>query len=443
MLDAVPEPRIVITPDYIIRHANPAYRATYGEAAVGEACYAVSHGYTHPCDEAGESCPLKATLASGQPERVLHIHRTPLGEEHVDVELSPLADISGYPLLFVERMKPLPQASTQAAPDRLVGRSVPFRRMLLMAQRAAPSQTTVLLQGESGTGKEGLARVIHEAGGTPSRPFVPVDCASLSETLLESELFGYEKGAFTGATQRKLGLVEAASGGTLFLDEIGDLPLSQQVKLLRLLETGTFRRVGGVDSIPVRFRLVAATHRDLAAMVEAGSFRADLFYRLAVFPIRLPPLRERPEDIPLLAEALLRRVAPGRPLSLSAEALAWLRAQRFPGNVRELRNLLERASLLCDGLVLGPEHLQPDVPLAEAPPGEDRPLGGEKDVHAPARPTGSEAGLFSSPLVSLDALEVAYLKWACERLPQDRAALAAALGLTERTLYRRLARLAR
>lgn len=419
MLDAVPDPRIVITPDYTIRHANPAYRAAYGDDAVGRACFAVSHGYARPCDEEGESCPLKATLESGQPERVLHIHRSRHGDEHVDVELSPMSDVSGYPLLFVEKMKPLALASSQAVPDRMVGRSAAFRRMLLLAQRAAPSAVAVLLQGESGTGKEGLARAIHDGGGA-TRPFVAVDCASLTETLLESELFGYEKGAFTGATQRKQGLVEAANGGTLFLDEIGDLPPSQQVKLLRLLESGTFRRVGGISSIPARFRVIAATHRDLAQMVRDGSFRADLYYRLAVFPLRLPPLRERQEDIPLLAEALLARVAPGRGLMLAPDALAWLLQHPFPGNIRELRNLLERASLLCDGDRIQPEHLWLD---------------------ALAQPAANPDGHFHSPLLPLTGLEQRYLAWALASHAGDRASLAAALGITERTLYRKLAAL--
>jgi transcriptional regulator with PAS, ATPase and Fis domain len=189
------------------------------------------------------------TLGSGQPERVLHIHRTAHGDEHVDVELMPLADISGHRHLFIEKMQHLPQASSQPVPDKMVGRSPAFRSMLLLAQRAAPSHAAVLLIGESGTGKEGLAAPSTN-GGDAKRPFIAVDCASLTETLLESELFGYEKGAFTGAQQRKQGLVEAADGGTLFLDEIGDLPLSQQVKLLRLLESGSFRRVGASTAFP-------------------------------------------------------------------------------------------------------------------------------------------------------------------------------------------------
>jgi two-component system, NtrC family, response regulator HydG len=420
MLDELSEPRIVITEHFEILHANQAYRAAYGAEAPGRHCYEVSHGYQRPCDEEGESCPLRMTLASGQPERVLHIHRTAHGDEHVDVELMPLADISGHRHLFIEKMKPLQLASSQAAADKMVGRSAVFRRMLLLAQRAAPSSAAVLLIGESGTGKEGLARAIHDSGAAAQRPFIAVDCASLSETLLESELFGYEKGAFTGANQRKQGLVEAAHGGTLFLDEIGDLPLSQQVKLLRLLESGSFRRVGGINSIPASFRLIAATHRNLEAMVEAGSFRADLYYRLAVFPIRLPPLRERREDIPLLATSLLERVAPGRKLQLEAAALQWLLQQPFNGNIRELRNLLERASLLSDGDVITLENLRADEWSSRPAP-------------AAAMPH------FHCGLLPLEQLESQYLQWAIAHSGLSRQQLASALQLTERTLYRRLA----
>jgi transcriptional regulator with PAS, ATPase and Fis domain len=427
MLDELDEPRIVITEQFDILHANPSYQAMYGKDVTGRPCYAVSHGYRRPCNEEGESCPLQMTLASGQPERVLHIHRSAHGDEHVDVELMPLADISGHRHLFIEKMTPLPQASSQPAPDKMVGRSPAFRSMLLLAQRAAPSHAAVLLIGESGTGKEGLARAIHQNGGAGKRPFIAVDCASLTETLLESELFGYEKGAFTGAQQRKLGLVEAAHGGTLFLDEIGDLPLSQQVKLLRLLESGSFRRVGGINSIPASFRLIAATHRNLEAMVAEGSFRADLFYRLAVFPIRLPPLRERREDIPLLATALLERVAPGRQLQLETAAWQWLLQQPFQGNIRELRNLLERASLLSDGDTITLEHL-----LSEPWPGTPAPV-------APA--SSSTVQQFCSTLRPLAEVEADYLQWAVVHSGLSRKALAKRLQVTERTLYRYLAAL--
>jgi transcriptional regulator with GAF, ATPase, and Fis domain len=196
--------------------------------------------------------------------------------------------------------------------------------MLDMISRVAPSDAAVLLQGESGTGKELAAKAIHDASRRAEGPFVVLDCSGLPETLFESELFGHEKGAFTGAMARKAGLVEAAAGGTLFLDEVGDIPLPMQVKLLRLLETGAYRRVGGTESLHATFRLVSATHRPLRQMTEDGSFRQDLYFRLNTFPIELPPLRERQEDIPLLAEALLQRVAAGRNLRIPPATMTLL-----------------------------------------------------------------------------------------------------------------------
>jgi transcriptional regulator with PAS, ATPase and Fis domain len=333
----------------------------------------------------------------------------------VDVELTPIVGASGQIEYFVERMMTVREASSFPAEKGLVGKSPAFNRMLELVRRVAPSNTAALLLGESGTGKELVAQAIHQQSGREHEAFVVVECSGLTETLFESELFGYEKGAFTGANQRKIGLVESASGGTLFLDEVGDIPLSLQVKLLRLLETGTFRRVGGVETLRADFRLIAATHRDLKAMVERGAFRRDLYYRLSVFPIFLPALRDRRDDIALLAETLLTRLAPGRAYSLSAEARAQLQAYDFPGNIRELRNILERAILMADGDTLLAEHLPPE-------------LAGE-----------AVAGIPDMDIVPLEMAELRYLQWALARHNGDRKSLAAQLGISERTLYRKLA----
>ena len=255
-----------------------------------------------------------------------------------------------------------------------------------------------------------------------------VDCAGLTETLFESELFGYEKGAFTGANFRKLGLVEAASGGTLFLDEIGELPLTLQVKLLRLLESGTYRRVGGLDSLRADFRLVAATHRDLPAMVRGGSFRQDLFYRLNVFPLRTPSLAERREDIPMLAASLLERVdsRPGR--RLAPEALAWLQGRDYAGNIRELRNLVERAALLGDGQVISLENCLDGLDEGES--------GGPA---LPALGAASGNGFSLTEPLALAEVERRYLAWLQAHWGETKpSALAARLGISERTLYRKL-----
>jgi len=422
-LDTLPEPHILCDRDYRILAANKAYRRDYGggHAIVGQTCYAVSHRYNAPCDSAGETCPLRQSLLSGQRERVLHLHHTPAGEVYVNIELAPVRAAHGEIAYFVEKMEAL--GVSHGLPDAraLVGRAPAFRRMLELVARVAPSDATVMLLGESGTGKELVAKAIHDASRRASRPFVAVDCSGLTETLFESELFGHEKGAFTGASMRRIGLVEAASGGTLFLDEVGDIPLGMQVKLLRLLETGTFRRVGASEYLKADIRLISATHRNLRAMVAEGRFRQDLYYRLNTFPILLPALRERIEDVPLLAEALLARVAAGRNLRLSPEALERLMAYDYPGNVRELRNVLERASLLCDGDVIQPEHLPPEVIQ-----GDDA-LG--LSASAPAQGK------------TLEDIEDEAL-WRRLAIHQgNRKTLAAELGISERTLYRRLRKL--
>jgi transcriptional regulator with PAS, ATPase and Fis domain len=417
-LENHPDAQIVMDADYRILAANAAYRRIYagGRDVVGQTCYAVSHGYSRPCDECGEACPLAASRANGEPNRVLHLHHTPRGDEHVDVELTPIVGASGKVEYFVERMMTVREASSLPAEKGLVGKSPAFNRMLELLRRVAPSNTAALLLGESGTGKELVAQAIHQQSGREHAPFVVVECSGLTETLFESELFGYEKGAFTGANQRKIGLVESASGGTLFLDEVGDIPLSLQVKLLRLLETGTFRRVGGVETLRADFRLVAATHRDLKAMVEHGAFRRDLYYRLSVFPIQLPALRERREDIALLTETLLARLAPGRAYVVSDAARVRLGAYDFPGNIRELRNIIERAILMADGDTLLVEHLPSELAgKAEA---------AKQDV---------------DDVVPLESAESRYLQWALAHHDGDRKSLARQLGISERTLYRKLA----
>ena len=295
-LEGLPEPHILFDRGYRILAANSAYLRQFAPqgGVVGRTCYAVSHRFSAPCDQSGERCPLASARASGQRERVLHLHHTPQGEAYVNIELVPLRDETGEPAYFIEKMEPLRSAQGVPAAQGLVGRSPAFQQMLALVARVAPASASVLLLGESGTGKELVARAVHEASPRAAAPLVVVDCASLPETLFESELFGHERGAFTGATASHAGLVASASGGTLFLDEVGDIPLAIQVKLLRLLESGTYRRVGSTELRHADLRIVAATHRDLAGMVAAGRFREDLFYRLSVFPIRLPRCASAP-----------------------------------------------------------------------------------------------------------------------------------------------------
>ena len=416
------QPMIVLDPDYNILAANTAYQrqfGTAGEPYIGHKCFRVSHHYDVPCDQAGEHCPMKRAFELKGPDRVLHIHHTPRGPEHVDVELRPILDASRAVVAYVERLVTVRHASARPSAEGLVGRAPAFNAALSSVQRVAPSMLPVLLLGESGTGKELFARAVHEASERAIGPFVVVDCSGLTETLFESELFGYEKGAFTGANARKKGLVETADGGTLFLDEMGDVPLAMQVKLLRLIESGTFRRVGSIETQQANFRLVAATHKPLQQMVADGRFRQDLYYRISAFPIHLPPLRERVADIPMLVDSFLQRGGNAKHhLAVAPDAMARLQAYDWPGNIRELRNVLDRARLFADDGIVRAEHLPESVGRAEVRPMAALP----PPPLAPSRAAADEFEL--------------------RQLVQDggltRRELAEKLGLSERTMYRRL-----
>ncbi len=298
----------------------------------------------------------------------------------------------------------------------VVGESRAMRAALGEAAKAAPTGATVLLAGESGTGKELLAEAIHRLSPRRDQPLVRLNCVAIPAGLLESELFGHEKGAFTGAAARKTGRFEQAHSGTLFLDEIGDMPLETQAKLLRVLQEKEFERVGGTRTIKVDVRFIAATNKDLEAMVRAGTFREDLFYRLNVFSILLPPLRERPEDIPLLAEHFL--AAAPRRAALSPAALDILLGYAWPGNVRELQNTLVRAAVVCDG-VIEPAHLPP-VLTGGLPPG-----------HPAFSP---ETGLDER----LREMEKGLIIEALRRSGGVQVKAAKALGLSERSLWHRV-----
>jgi len=325
----------------------------------------------------------------------------------------------------------LRQELSRAAPDAvrgraIVGRSPAMTETMETVQQAAPSSATVLLHGESGTGKELLARALHEQSQRVGGPFVVVNCAALPETILESELFGYEKGAFTGASQRKEGRIERAHGGTLFLDEVGELSPAVQAKLLRVLQEGEFERLGGHDSLQVDFRLVAATNRDLEAQIRKGAFREDLFYRLNVIGIRLPALRERPEDIPLLAEHFLDRYAAknDRPVPhMTPEVRTALLHYGWPGNVRELENVIERAVVLDRKGVIELE----DLPAPLRSPSSEGP-GIRREGSQIIIPVGTR----------LDEVERVLIRATLEETKGDKSLAAQLLGIAARTIYRKL-----
>ncbi|MDX2021506.1 MAG: sigma-54 dependent transcriptional regulator [Deltaproteobacteria bacterium] len=303
-----------------------------------------------------------------------------------------------------------------------VGQSLTWRRTLETVAQAAPSMATVLLLGESGTGKELLARAIHQGSPRVSGPFVPVNCAALPESILEAELFGYERGAFTGAVQRQEGRFAQANGGTLFLDEIGEIPIHVQVKLLRVLQEGEVERLGG-KTVKVDLRLVAATNQDLRLAVREGRFREDLYYRLNVIQIRLPPLRDRRDDVPLLAEHFLRLFSArnGRHVhGFTGEALTAMERYDWPGNVRELENAVERAVVLARGQMVGVDDLPPEVRAGGN--------GVVTDGKTMVFPVGTP----------LDEIERRVIHTTLVHCGGDKRLCAQILGIATRTIYRRL-----
>lgn len=413
-LQAQTEPYILFDTQYRIIAVNPAFRkyCTPRNSVIGRPCYEVSHNYDMPCDHSGETCPLAKSRRSGKTERVLHMHHTPNGEEYVSIELTPLKNLSGEITCYVEKIEPVKMAKGLTEKNSLQGQSATFKKMMGLVEKAASADINILLCGESGTGKELVAQAIHRAGKRAAKPFIVVDCSGISESHFESELFGQDRGSHLKTGSGKKGLVDAAEGGTLFLDEVGDLPLSIQSKLLRLLETGAYRRSGSADLRRADIRIISATSHDLLKKASDGLFRKDLYYRLDIFPIHVPALRNRLEDVPLLIASLLKIIAPEQNLVVSTEAMYLLQTYRYPGNVRELRNFLERASLLCENGEIRPEHLL--IP----------------------EPDDSESTSLSSPFSRGDPLK--------QLLPTfrgKRKTLAKMLGISERTLYRRLSEL--
>jgi two-component system, NtrC family, response regulator HydG len=325
------------------------------------------------------------------------------------------------------------QLQTTFGLENVVGRSPAMAQVFELVKKAARSEANILILGESGTGKELIARAVHANSPRAAQAFVPVDCASLPENLLESELFGHEKGAFTGAIRAKPGLMEVASGGTLFLDEIGDLPVSLQVKLLRALQERQIRRVGGTALLDVDVRVVSATNRHLREAVAAGQFREELYYRVNVIEIPLPPLRERAGDIRLLAHTFLKRYGQGRVHAFDDETMALLEAYAWPGNVRELQNVLERACALAEGDTITRRDLPHHVLAGQAA------VGGTKEAPpaAAAQLAGTTGlGLKEAKDRWMAVLEASYLRELLDRHDGNISAAAKAAGIDRKTFHR-------
>lgn len=418
LLNTIHKPAVLIDLNYRLVAANKSYRQQYHFSSTDQYCYQSLHGYQQPCDREGELCPLRRVTESLRPERVMHVHVTPDGKRHTDVHMEPVFDEQGELCYFLEVLHEVKTGTCSLDSGYVMqGESEAFNRLLLELKRVADSDISVLLLGETGTGKELAARFLHENSSRRHKPFVTVECAGLTDSLFESELFGYVKGAFTGAVAEKAGLVASVDGGTLFLDELGDVPLSQQVKLLRLIETGMYRPVGGVERRHADFRLICATNKDLTEMMHSGDFREDLFYRISSFPVFLPPLRERGQDVILLARKILHELSGNLLLHFSDEALVFLASYHFPGNVRELRNMIERANLLRQDNRIDLKDIKPL--FSQSGP-------------EPALPADA------CEIIPLDKLESRYLQQLEAVFHGNKAQLAAALGISERTLYRKL-----
>jgi DNA-binding NtrC family response regulator len=316
------------------------------------------------------------------------------------------------------------RVNTEENLDGIIGSSAGMQDVLRMISRLKDTRTPVLISGESGTGKELVARAIHFRGALAQTPFVAVDCGALVPTLMESELFGYEKGAFTGATKSKAGLFQAANGGSIFLDEIGELPLEMQAKLLRVLQEKEVRPVGSNDRINVDVRVIAATNRDLEAAYRAGTFRKDLYFRLNVVTVHLPPLRERRSDIPTLVHHFLNRYAPNTPLQVTAAAMKSLLQYEWPGNVRELENCIARAVTLGDQQIIDVKDLPPAIRTEQA-------MGADSSSVADA------TALSTTALAEMERMTILRV---FEQAHGDKALAGKMLGISRATLYRKLKR---
>jgi transcriptional regulator with PAS, ATPase and Fis domain len=432
VIDAHDNAFVMIDENYTIVAANKAYSDAYGvdlADIVGCKCHQVSHHSDVPCHLNGEDCPHKKVFETEQPHQVLHIHFDQnKQEEHVRIKGSPIRGANGQ-LFLGESVFPVAKAHELGCDEqRMLGSSPAFMACVEEISSAAKSDAPILLNGESGVGKEMAAEFAHKKSSRCDKPFVSIDCTAISENVFESELFGHERGAFNGCVGKQLGLVETADGGTLFMDEIGEIPLAIQGRLLRVLESGKFRRLGGREDLNVDIRVVCATHNNLRKMVDEGTFRADLYYRIAGISITIPPLRERRADLPALVETIVQRLSDKNNIQckVTRESLVLLRRYDYPGNIRELQNILQKAAALSTNGIITPDLLELDefADIYQNPLADRRmyPRGYEE-------PNGKR---------SMTELESDHIRSLLTQFKGHRSKVADVLKISERTLYRKL-----
>jgi PAS domain S-box-containing protein len=441
LVESHASPFVIIDRNYRIVAANSAYQQVFGKSlaeVIGHACYEVSHHREKPCYEFGDECPHLDMFMQNRQVSCVHIHHD--GEDHecqVRISSHPLQTCDGELLMgeSIEILSPGKDIDTHTR--KMVGSSKAYLKCLDQLERIAATDATALLLGETGTGKELAAQHIHSISTRTAKPFVVLDCTVLPETLFESEVFGHERGAFTGSVGDKCGLFEQADGGTLFIDEVGELPLPLQAKLLRSLETGQFRRVGSTKVRTVDVRIVCATNRNLLQQVSTGSFREDLYYRIACLSVRLPSLRERLDDVGVLAHFLLNQisVAVGCQYKLTSGAIDWLKHHDYPGNIRELRNILMVATSQSAHNVIHADDIK--LVFEQRPRNNSRWQDGVTRQVTIHHEVGAEGAIQAD---SLDDLEGRYIAGLLTKYSNNRKRVASEMGISERTLYRKIKR---
>jgi len=449
MVNSHERPFVVIDRNYRIVAVNEAYEKIYSYPdgnAVGQMCYQVSHGNDKPCHEEGEECPHGHIFDTGNTCVCAHVH-VDAGQRIHQVR------VSAYPLQGSDGQLYMGECIEQvSSPDdrrsgseRMVGNTPAFLACVQQLSVAAGSDAPVLLQGETGTGKELAAEYIHKHSQRSGKPFQIVDSTVLTDSLFESEVFGHERGAYTGSVGDKEGLFQQAEGGTVFLDEIGDLPPSQQAKLLRVLETGQFRRVGGVKTIRCDVRIICATNRHLWESVQAGTFREDLYYRIACLNIRLPSLRERLDDVPTLARNLIESINRAMRCSyhLTDDVYERLQAYDYPGNIRELRNVLFIGATHSQNREINGELINNVIKNLPQCNDVDTAIRAERNYTPPMKTANAttKTQTIAETSSTLRDLEADHIKQLLDHYKGNRKRVAESLGISERTIYRKLKKL--